>query len=234
MNLRKISICIPNWNRYEMVIEATVQVINDDRVGEVVIYDDASTDGCFERLQEFYKYEPKVLLYQSDRNEDCYASKVSAIAYSNYEWCILLDSDNVISKEYLDIIFSYEWDANCIYTPSFAAPNFNFRDYSGLVVSSENVAQYVDKPMFETMLNAANYFVYSFYYLKMYNPAINPMTSDSIFMIYNWLKSGRHLYVVPGLTYMHRVHSGSHYQTKNHLTEVGFHEGILQKLIELK
>lgn len=33
--------------------------------------------------------------------------------------------------------------------------------------------------------------------------------SDTIWMGYLWLKAGNSLYVVPGMYYFHRIHSGS-------------------------
>jgi len=109
-----------------------------------------------------------------------------------------LDSDNGIGKDYIDKIYEIpEWDIDTIYTPSFAMPKFDFRAYEGLTITKESVADYIDKPMFEVMLNAANYFVHPFMYLEVFDDTINPVTSDSIFQCYNWLNEGKKILCIP-------------------------------------
>ena len=188
-------------------------------------------------MKEICDLLPKVKLYRNIKNQDCYRNKQIAISFTDNETdgCILLDSDNKIDTDYLDKIYSIpDWDINTIYTPSFAYPTFDFRDYEGLVITKENVSDYIDKPMFETMLNAANYFVNPFMYLEVWDGSKDPVTSDSIFQCFNWLLDGKSIYVVPGLTYQHKIHEGSHYKNNVTRTPQGFHESILQKLRELK
>jgi hypothetical protein len=84
------------------------------------------------------------------------------------------------------------------------------------------------------MLNAMNYFVHRDEYLRVWDGSIDPVTSDSLFQNYNWLKAGNEISVLPELEYEHRVHSGSHYQNNVRRTPRGFHESIIQKLKELR
>lgn len=231
---RKISIVIPTYNRFEMTLESFWGVYLDDRVQSIVIVDDASTDGSFEKMLDLREHLHKIEVLRQLQNRDCYVNKRSAVRESSNEYCILLDSDNKIDKSYLDAIFNEEWDQDTILTPEFARPQFDFRAYSGMTFSKENAAEYVDRPMWEVMLNACNYFVNRDSYLAVWDRDCDPVTSDSIYQAYNWLASGRKIKVVKGLQYEHTVHSGSHYQTQNHRTPQGFHESILQKLRSLK
>ncbi len=229
-----ISICIPTYNRYLMTIQCFEQVLHDDRVSEVVISDDASTDGSYDLLSNHFKYENKVKLFRNSSNIDCYYNKRKAVELASNSWVILADSDNIFGVDYLDRIFDSAWYNDILFTPSWAAPHFDFRDYSGLLITSENVAEWVDKPMFETMLNAANFFVNRQQYLDTWTNELDPITSDSIWFAYNWLKKGNGIYVAEDLTYTHRVHSGSHYQNNCNRTPDGFHNSVLNKLRELK
>jgi glycosyltransferase involved in cell wall biosynthesis len=188
----------------------------------------------YELLQKYFVTLPKVKHFRNDYNQDCYRNKKTAIELATNKWCCLWDSDNVFNIDYLDRIFEREWDNNTIYTPGFAAPHFDFRRYEGLIITKENVSAYIDLPMFETMLNANNFFVNREEYLKAWDGSVDPVTSDSIFMCYNWLKSGRKIMVVPGLTYQHTVHPGSHYVNNNHRTAPGLHESILHNFREMK
>lgn len=227
---RTISVCIPSYNRVSMTIDAFEKVYHDPRISEIVIVDDASDWGIFTELKNLCEVFSKVRLYRNLNNRDCYFNKMVSISYAINDWCILLDSDNQIDDSYIEKLFAIpEWDERTIYTPSFAAPQFDFRPYENLLITKENVSEYIDKPMFETMLNAANYFVNKCQYLAVWDNSTDPVTSDSIFQCYNWIKAGNKIKVVAGLEYNHRVHEG-HYRTNVHRTPIGFHENILQKL----
>jgi glycosyltransferase involved in cell wall biosynthesis len=229
---RTLSLAIPTWNRTDILFESFVQVYDDPRVSEIIIVDDCSDMGCFNEMRDKFAALTKIKLIRNITNVDCYQNKYRALSFINNEFGILLDSDNVIGVDYLDKIFEYEWRPDIILTPDFAQPNFNFKAYSGLLITKENVAEYIDKPMFETMLNAANYFVNRDNYVKVWDDKVDPVTSDSIFQCYNWLAAGNKIHVVPNLHYFHRVHRG-HYQTNVNRTAPGFHESILNKLRQL-
>lgn len=236
MDNRKISLCIPHYNRFNMVKEAFVNVIVDERIGEIVISDDCSTDGSYEKLIELYgKYgNGFVKLFHNNSNQDCYWNKRIAIEHTTNDWCILLDSDNIIDTTYLDALFAIpEWQTDTIYTPQFAKPAFDFRAFAGITLTKDNIRHHIDLPGLETCLNACNYFVNRDEYLLCFDGSADPVTSDSIFYCYNWLRSGNQIHVVPGLEYEHRIHSGSHYQNNVHKTPVGFHQNILNKLRNL-
>jgi len=223
-----------------MTLDSFAQVLDDPRVSEVVIVDDCSTDDSYARLvdwathiQETLIYT-KIEIYQNTANQDCYWNKRIAIEHATNDWCILLDSDNIIDKDYLDKLFDIEnWQEDTIYTPDFARPHFNFTAFSGLTIDKTNVRHYLYQPMFETMLNAANFFVNRQEYLLCFDSSKDPVTSDSIFTCYNWLHSGNKIQVVSGLQYEHRVGHASHYTTNIHRTPHGFHQEILNKLAAL-
>ena len=230
---RTISLAIPSYQRDEMLFESFAQVYDDPRLTEIIVVDDASDLELFNRVKEKCEKLPKVNLLRNLFNKDCYQNKKTALSYITNDFGILLDSDNIITKEYIDKIFEYEWRPDIILTPEWARPHFNFMAYSGLLISKENVAEYIDKQHFETCLNACNYFVHRDTYLEVFDEKTDPVTSDSIYQCYNWLAAGNKIQITKGLQYFHRVHKG-HYQTNCDRTPKGFHESVLQKLRELK
>jgi len=230
----KISIVIPTWERVNSTIDAFIDVHDDPRISLIHIVDDCSSDEVYEGLKWWCEYYKKIRLYRNEKNMQCYHNKAEAVSKSDTPYCILLDSDNKIDTHYIDKIYSEQWAEDLILTPDFAAPHFSFKDYSGMVVTKENVAANIKKPMFEVFLNAANFFVNAKKYLEVFEPNINPVTSDSIFMTSRWLERGYKIKVVEGLIYQHAVHSGSHYQNNVHLTPPGFHQNILQQLADMK
>lgn len=241
MDERKISIVIPTWERDDVLFESFAQILPDERIESVFISDDASDIGVFKSVSNKIAvlnqlHENKIIIQRNANNRDCFFNKYISVLGAKTAWIILGDSDNVFGVYYLDKIFSIEnWEEDTIYTPCFAAPNFDFRAYSGLTITKENVAEYIDKPLFEVALNACNYFVNRDAYLALniWND-LDPVTSDSIYVCMKWLQAGNKIKIVDGLQYFHRVWENSHYQKNVGRTEPGFHESILQQLRQLK
>lgn len=228
-----ITLCLTTYNRTELLYESCRQILQDDRVSEIVIVDDCSTQDIYNTIFWQFNAIPKVKIYRNEKNLDCYRNKREAISKATNEWVIIGDSDNIFTKEYIDRIesmFTSGLNPKTIYQPSFAKPHFNFTKYESFLISKENVGRYMSDPTFETMLNAMNYFVHRDEYLKVWDGSVDPVTSDSIFQNYNWLKAGNNIYVVPGLHYEHRVHNGSHYQNNVRRTPRGFHEEVVSKI----
>lgn len=227
-----ISLCLTNYNRTGMLIDSFREVIGDPRVSEIVITDDSDLFHAAE-VTRMIKGWDNVKYFKNDYQLDCYRNKREAISKATNEWVIILDSDNTITKEYIDRIEDL-WLAGLnpktVYQPSYAKPHFNFTSHEGLLVDRHNVARHMTELMFSTMLNAMNYFVNRDEYLRVWDESVDPVTSDSIFQNYNWLKAGNNIYVVPGLEYEHRVHEGSHYRNNVRRTPHGFHQEIENKL----
>lgn len=232
-----ISICLTNFNREQLLYESIAQIIDDERISEIVISDDCSEYGIYTRVLQHYKPYPKVKIYRNEKNIDCYLNKHKAVSLATNEWVLLIDSDNVFSKEFIDKLFEEKenWNEGTILQPSFAKPHFDFTAFEGKLIDSENVSSFMMQHQFQTMLNAANNFFYKHEWLAVFNAAVNPVTSDSIYLNYRWLSYDYFIYVVPGLHYEHRVSNhgkeeGSHYVKRNKKTPKGFHESIVNKL----
>jgi glycosyltransferase involved in cell wall biosynthesis len=231
-----ISLCLTTYNRTDLLFESFRQVIDDDRISEIVIVDDHSPIEVFNKIYDHTKGIPKVKLYRNEKNLDCYRNKREAVSKATNEWVIIFDSDNIMTKGYVNTLFTttYTWDDRCIWQPSFARPHFNFTKYENKFFNKSSIIRYANDGTIQTMLNAMNYFVNRDEYLRVWDGSVDPVTSDSIFQNYNWLKAGHSIYVVPGLEYEHRVHNGSHYQNNVKRTPRGFHDSIIQKLKELR
>jgi glycosyltransferase involved in cell wall biosynthesis len=232
-----ISLCITSWNRDSMTVESFRYVLNDDRISEIVIADDCSDDRIYQNLLFMTNGMDKVKVYRNYSNLGCYHNKRNAVSLAKNEWVILLDSDNVIKTEYIDAIYETftAWPprTDLIWQPEFARPHFDFRKFSGSVISKENVKGYVMQNGFTTMLNAMNFFVNRDQYLKVFDQnKAEPWTADSIYFNYLWLKAGNKIYVTPGMQYDHLVHEGSHYKNNVHKTG-NFYREVEQMIMNL-
>ena len=233
-----ISLCLTTYNRTDLLFQSFEQVINDDRISEIVISDDRSDDNIYQAILDKYKGVEKVKIFRNHQNLDCYRNKRQAVKLATNDWVIIFDSDNIITPKYIDAICSKSWEPSIILQPSFAKPHFNFRNFIG-TVTKNNLRHLMNDATFQTMLNAMNYFVNRNEYLRVWDysqPLLNqldPVTSDSLFQNYAWLASGNSFSVVADMEYEHRVHDGSHYQQNVRRTPQGFHDSIIQKLKQL-
>lgn len=239
-----ISLCITNYNRSKLLFEGISNILYDQRVSEVVISDDCSRPEIYNSVVWYFKEHPKVKIYRNDVNLDCYHNKAQALRLATNDWCILFDSDNTIDRIYIDKIENLVMSGlteKTVYTPSFAKPHFDFTPFAGINISKLNIAGLItglQGDRVQTMLNAMNYFVNRHEYLRIFDASIKPVTSDSIYQNCRWLEAGNSIYVVPDLTYYHRVNNhgaeeGSHYASNVRKTPNGLHESILNRLKSL-
>lgn len=228
----KISICVTTYNRYIETISSFMQVYED--VDEIIISDDASTDDSFEKLTEYAKTRPKIKLFRNETNLGCYKNKKKAMELATGDWCILLDSDNIIDDIFISTLLRLpNWEDEIAYAPSFARPVFDFRAYEGEIINKTNIRHFIDLPMISTMFNAMNFFINKRKYLEVFDDSIEPVTSDSEYFALCWLKANYSYCVVPGLEYEHRIWDSSHFKIYNHLTPEGLHDSIQDQLRNL-
>lgn len=234
-----ISACFTTYNRDTLLFEAVEPFLKDERITEIVISDDHSTEEIYQTILWKYNGVDKVKIFRNEVNVDCYRNKKLAVERATNEWVFILDSDNIFSKEFIDAClcaqdFLSGNDANMAFAPSFAKPHFNFTELSGKLLCGDNISSLLDIGSCTTMLNAMNYYVNRQEFLNVWDGSVNPVTSDSIFHNYNWLNAGNSIYVVGGMQYDHRVHSGSHYQQNVKRTPSGFHDSIIEKLKQMR
>jgi glycosyltransferase involved in cell wall biosynthesis len=208
----KISLCLTTFNRYDLTVKAIDQVLDDQRIDDVVILDDASTDGSYEKLVDHFFGKKKVRIIRQGINRGMARNKMDAIFYSDATYCIIFDSDNVIGPDYLDAmegVSPHGFRDDVILVPEYAMPGFDFTAYSGMYINSSNAKKYMEDPMFRCLLNCCNYVVPVNAYLLCYEEDKSIKGTDTIKFNYLWLKNGNQFFVVPGMRYKHLQHAGS-------------------------
>lgn len=211
-----LSLAITTFNRFEFTIESFSQVIDDPRIDDIIILDDCSTDGSFEKMVKHFAGIDKVRVMRQLKNRGMSLNKRDAISYARNEWVAIIDSDNVIGQMYLDAIHGFgvyaglhNLDHERIYIPEFAKPKFDYRKFSGKTFNKRNVIDLITNDMGYVALNTCNYVVHRDTYLKIYEPNQSMKGTDTIWFNYLWLKAGYSFYIVPNMQYFHRVHNGS-------------------------
>jgi len=183
----KISLAITTYN--EFYSRKTIDILNqniaiaqaDDRIQEIVISDDCSKD--FNILHRIYFGQRKIKIYKNEKNLGVFGNKKMAVKRCSSEWVILFDSDNLISKNYVDVLYQEKWNKNVIYCPSFARPIvlkniekemkekynipldiFDFRKYNNRVFSRKDGNELSDNI---NMITVGNYFINKNEYLDI-------------------------------------------------------------------
>lgn len=201
----KASLAITTYKRFELTIASFAEVINDERIGEIIVLDDDSQDGSYERLRDYFKDNPRVKVIRQARNRGMSISKRDAIALCNLPNVIIFDSDNKLRKDYLDALEATAIFEDTMYLPVAANPNFDYRKYSGLTITAQNIGHYMRNDMFRCALNTCNCLVNRDFYINAFIQDDTIGCADTINHIYNHLKRNGKLYFVPGMEYFHLV-----------------------------
>ncbi len=214
-----LSLAVTHFNRFELLREAVKHVQNDPRLDEIVIVDDFSEPPHYQQILDEFWLKPRFKIHRNYVNVDCYINKKLAVEYSRGPWVILFDSDNILNPSYIDaLIAAGPWERDTAYLPVFAEPEFDYREFEGQTVDRHNLYEFIDNETFRTALNTANYMFHRDEYLRVWDGRVVPHTSDSIYQNFRWLEAGNRLYFVPGMTYYHRLHDGSHFVQNDHKT----------------
>jgi len=209
------SLGITTHNRIVEVIRLITTVYNVPEIKEIVIVDDCSED--YEKLQNYTHFK-KLKVYQNEKNLGCFRNKLEVVKKCTQPYVLLIDSDNVISPEYVKKCIE-NIDGKSIVAPSKALPNF---DYTSLVgqIDAEHLANIRNNPTLDCCLNTCNYCLPREEFLKFMETLDTEYDwkgVDSIYMAVQWLKSGRKIKVVEGMEYQHdiRPHDSVYLKTEN-------------------
>ena len=243
---RKVALCITHYNRVDMLFKSFEKVWNDPRISRIHISDDGSDEivirDLIQRVLNFNREKRQFIETRFiPRNIGCYHNKAEVLQMAErneFDYAILLDSDNVIDTSYLDALFEVPeqyWDGKTILAPDFARPHFNYQYFAAQYLDKDTIKKHIplmSKTRFDCLINCANYVVPVKEYLRVFDPNFNPWTCDTVYQLYNWLKAGNAMYVVPGMQYDHLIHDGSHYKEHNRKVQGLFNE-ITQKIMKL-
>jgi glycosyltransferase involved in cell wall biosynthesis len=221
---RRISVCVPNYERHDLLVESFAQVIGDDRVSEVVIMDDCSPNIAQVEAAVAALGSDKVRLVKGDTNLGPFHNKARAVSLCREQFCVLLDSDNIIGRDYVDRIFELDWRADQIVCPEVLVhhPDNLWGEVGTFVSYSEFIGKEMDLTWCRSamsdrlmlLMNTGNYFVPVQAYLSAFEGnGLDRSVDISDVGFFNHLflrrDSRNHLVVCEGLRYVHRVHNGS-------------------------
>lgn len=217
--IEKLSVAITTYERIQYVKEAVLSCIAHPSVDEVIIVDDCSPNKLLEALAIQLHDLPadqqaKLKMYRNEQNLGMLRNKERSVRMCKNDWVVMLDSDNELHEGYIDAVLvsmlkSMLKSSSIIFCPSKAEPNFDFSMFESVMFNEQYIldeAEGRDGGPLQVLLNTCNYVVNRKFYLEAFEPNDNIKGSDTIFHAYNHLKKGGVFYVVPNMTYTHRVH----------------------------
>lgn len=110
---RKIS--IPHYNNVQYISQLLENIIDDERVNEIVISDDCSRieqQTSLRTLIDEFRCD-KIILHFNSVN---LGNKLFTLSKCANDWTCLIDSDNIIDGNYLDKLYLIDqWDPMKVY-----------------------------------------------------------------------------------------------------------------------
>jgi glycosyltransferase involved in cell wall biosynthesis len=213
-----ISLAIPSFNRSDFTIESFIQVLNNDLIDDIVIVDDHSDIDIFIKLWNLVNElnSDKIKLLRNKKNLKPLLNKYEAVKNCKNDWAILLDSDNIISNDYIEIVSKLDAEEDIIYCPELlytlnkTVVWCSFKEFN-YVITKKEANRNIEDGMFQTLLNTGNYFCNRKKYMDVKEDSYNASAlsaNDAMYFSYAWLFNGNKIKVVPDLAYVHRQHGG--------------------------
>lgn len=116
----KFSILIAHYNNFEYFKDCFKSIINQTfQDFEVIIVDDCSTDGSFEKVKDWIKEDSRFKIFQNEENKGVGYTKKKCIELANGEICGFLDPDDALAPTALE-------DSINAYTPKTIATYSQF------------------------------------------------------------------------------------------------------------
>lgn len=245
--MRKISIAIPYYNNSRFMRETLSYPVIDDRISEIVVCDDNSSDLDELKIIISEFKSDKIRLIENKENLGVYLNKIRSVKNCNNDWVILFDSDNIINEDYINYLYEIQnWEEDKIYAPGYIEKikengyhhsYFDYRSYSGLITKDNFKKFDYSNSLFQTMMNTCNYFVNKNNYVicseknssKYDTRLISSL--DSITLLSDWISDGKKLFIIENMGYKHRIHSNSSYiKNMNRINEASWTKYLFQKI----
>lgn len=213
-NDHKISIIIPCFNCRETLEEAVASVYSQNLSWpfEIVLVDDASTDGTGSLLPKLAEKYPEIRYYSHAQNLGGGATRNTAVEKATGDIVFCLDSDDILTPGMLDKMIKLMIDKNCDGVGISTSIKFrgknqkdiaytNHFGYLGEKIPFDSLFEKKGKPMcplFSTFLFTKKAFQITGGY-----PTNHGFDTQSF--AFRFLANGLIAYGCPGTTYLHRV-----------------------------
>lgn len=103
----KISVAVPVYNAEKYINECVESILSQDVVDtEIILVDDASTDGTFYRLQDLSRRDKRIKLFRHEQNQGLAATYDEALSSAQGAYIAVADNDDYLSPGYLSLLLN--------------------------------------------------------------------------------------------------------------------------------
>jgi glycosyltransferase involved in cell wall biosynthesis len=220
-----LTVAIPTMDRWIGFLEDQLPIYMDHPKIQYVIVCDENGNDISKIMETEHAMNPKLRLYQNDTVLGVYGNKRECLMKSSTDWVAVLDSDNYFKPDFFDAFFNcLECDgAQAKKTIYCAGENIRFNmdteemedktsQFSGMNISRDNWNSVIQTPGWNFLLNDGNC-IWPRDVLINFPPLPEEriVGTDSIFFMKRAVEAGYTLRVEPTMSYIHTVHSGSHW-----------------------
>jgi glycosyltransferase involved in cell wall biosynthesis len=218
-----ISLAIPTYNSSQYLWDCIKPAIHDDFIGEIIIFDDGSTDSEYGNISKIVSSieTDKIKVYRNTVNQKAYVNKYLTVSKCSFDWVYLFDSDNWFDESILEILknLDYSKEDTCYIESKLLVTDGNIveYDYNDKIFDLEKVKQYIlnHTHHFDWFLNNGNFIVNRKNYLlsqqKFFEEKLYHGSIDVLLFSYYWLLFGNKYEIVDGLYHHHRVRPGNYF-----------------------
>jgi GT2 family glycosyltransferase len=98
-----VSVVIPTYNRKKILDRLLSSILKSTyKKMEIIIIDDASSDGTYEFIQKKYKNNKSIKIFRNKKNMFAAGSKNEGLRRAKGEYIAFIDDDNVVDKKMFD------------------------------------------------------------------------------------------------------------------------------------
>lgn len=91
-----VSVFIPAYNVEDFIVESVKSVLNQTYLElEIVVIDDASTDGTYSKLESLSKLDSRIKLYRNEENLGLVLNRNKGLELCSGKYIVLMDSDDI-------------------------------------------------------------------------------------------------------------------------------------------
>lgn len=161
----KFSILIAHYNNWEYFQACYQSILNQTYQDyEIIIIDDHSTDGSYEKLEELAKQNNKIRLFRNSENKKVGYTKRRCVEEAQGEVCGFLDPDDFITPIAIErVIKTYQLNKDCVATYS----KLNFVDKNEKFIKvfpNTKAVKKFNKFFFNINFEIAHFFTFKKYY----------------------------------------------------------------------
>ncbi len=103
----KVSVIVPVYNVEDYLIECLTSIINQTlKEIEIICIDDCGTDNSINILKEYAKKDDRIKIISHKENKGLGPARNTGIKESKGEYISFIDSDDYISKDYLENLYN--------------------------------------------------------------------------------------------------------------------------------